>query len=223
MRTTWILGWVIALAGAAGAQEQADPRKAEILNKLNTQRVSMDFKEASLEDVVDFLRDFSGINFHVDPDIRERVGGEPVRITIKVKDLLLKSALKLMLSSRDLSAVYRDGIVIIQHKDQGAAEVKVVVYDVRDLLFKLEDFPGPTVELKPNGVGPDIVFVIEDPKPAITEEFIVDIVKSHTGDRSWEENPKASVDLANGLLVVTQTQKVHGEIRRLLDLLRQFK
>jgi hypothetical protein len=49
------------------------------------------------------------------------------------------------------------------------------------------------------------------------------MVKENTGDRSWEENPNASVTLANGMLLVSQSRRVHEEIRRLIGLLRQFK
>ena len=48
-----------------------------------------------------------------------------------------------------------------------------------------------------------------------------EILKTHTGGKSWDENPKVSLKLRNGLLVVKQTQEVHVQIRRLLSQFRR--
>ena len=50
----------------------------------------------------------------------------------------------------------------------------------------------------------------------LTEEFIVELVRSATGGRSWDDDPKAGIEVANGFLTVTQTKSVHEEIRGLL-------
>jgi hypothetical protein len=52
---------------------------------------------------------------------------------------------------------------------------------------------------------------------------IEEMVRAHTGGRSWEENPKASIKMQNGLLVIKNTPEVHKQVRRLLDLLRANK
>ena len=49
------------------------------------------------------------------------------------------------------------------------------------------------------------------------------MVQANTGDNSWDELPNASLTLNNGILVVSQSRRVHGEIQRLINLLRQFK
>ena len=49
------------------------------------------------------------------------------------------------------------------------------------------------------------------------------MVKQNTGDKSWDENPNASISLTNGILVVSQSKRVHEEIKRFVNLLRQFK
>jgi len=228
MRQTLTLAALLAFAGTAFAQESAqDPRKTEVINKLNSQRISLDFKDAPIEDVVNFLREFTGINFYIDPDIHAKLSEDQLKVTLKVKDLLLKSALKLMLTSKDMTAVYKEGVLVLQHREKAVSSTTMQVYDVRDLLFKLQDFPGPKVELtSASGGGTPLTgatFTLEEPKSVISEEFITEIVKTNTGDRSWDENPNASINLANGLLVVTQTRKVHEEIKRMLNLLRQYK
>lgn len=227
MRPVLTLGALLAFAAAAAAQDPIDPRKAEVLNKLNNQRVTLDFKDAPIQDVVSFLAEFTGINFYLDPEIHAKLSEEQLRVTLKVRDLLLKSALKLVLSAKELTGVYKEGVIVIQHRDKLGGSTAMQVYDVRDLLFKLQDFPGPRVELQSNTAGGTALtgatFTLEEPRSVISEDFITDLIKTNTGDRSWDENPNASVTLANGLLIVSQTRKVHEEIKRLLNLLRQFK
>ncbi len=227
MKTTWIaLAAAAALAAPAGAQDEGGEAKQRVVEKLNSMRVSLDFASAPLDDVIAYLRDFSGINIHVTDEVRGKFSEEQLRVTIKVKDLPLKSALKLVLAGRDLGAVYKEGVVQITTKENAQSALVTRVYDVRDLLFKIQDFPGPRVELaNPSGgagnLGASFTIDEESVSP-ITEDFITEIVKSNTGDKSWEEGG-ASITLANGLMVVSQNKRVHGEVGRLLDMLRQFK
>lgn len=218
---------IFLLAGLIGFQEESDSKRDEILSKLNSQRITLDLNGVSLEDALGFIRDYSGINIVVDQEVYTKRTQEQLTITIKVRDLILKSAMKLLLGTRDLTATYRDGVLYVVPKEKSGQSVVTRVYDVRDLLFKIQDFPGPKVELvSPSGGGAPLTgatFTIEEPKSVISEDFITEIVKTNTGEGSWEENANASITLANGLLIITQSKKVHGEVDRLLNMLRQFK
>ncbi len=225
-RAVPVLLLVLALASPAAAQSGEDEARKRLVDKLNTMRVTLDFNAAPLDDVISYLRDFSGLNIHVDNEVRQKYSEDQLRVSIKVKDLLLKSALKLVLSGKELAATFKEGVLLVTTKDRVAAATVTRVYDVRDLLFKIQDFPGPKVELmdpSKGGSGLGASFTVEEEQPsAITEDFIVELLKTTTGERSWEE-AGASISLANGLLIVTQSRKVHQEVGRLLDLLRRFK
>ena len=223
---------VLALmAMPAFAQEggvESDPRKAEVVNRLNTMRVSVDFTNHTLEEAVAFLRDFTGLNILVDAEVYKAQSEDQLKITLKVKELALKSVLKLMLNSRDLTAMYKEGVVLVVPKGKIDKAVSLQLYDVRDLLVKIQDFAGPKVELvspQKGGTGPLVgaVFNLEEPHTVMTEEFITEMVKQNTGDKTWDENPNASMNLTNGILVVSQSKRVHEEIKRFINLLRQFK
>src|SRR6185436_7384206 len=222
---------IAILTMMAFAQEggtETDPRKAEAVNRINTMRVSVDFTNTSLEEAVAFLRDFTGLNILVDAEVYKNQSEDQLKITLKVKELSLKSVLKLMLGSRELTAMYKEGVVLVVPKSKVDKAVTLQLYDVRDLLVKIQDFNGPKVELvspQKGGSGPLVggVFTLDEPKSVITEEFITDMVKQNTGDKSWDENPNASMNLTNGVLVVSQSKKVHEEIKRFINLLRQFK
>jgi hypothetical protein len=61
-----------------------------IFRKLRCLRVDLDFKDAALEDILAFIRDFSGLNLVMDA---KAGGAEPDRkMTIRVKDMPLSTA-----------------------------------------------------------------------------------------------------------------------------------
>ena len=218
---------IAMIGGTALAQESgADPVK-RLRDKLATMKISLDFNNAKLDEVIAYFQEYSGLNFHLDPDARSK-DGEESKVTLKLKDVTLRTALKLVLNPRDLGCVYRDGVIVIATKAKLGSQTVTRVYDVRDLLFRLRDFAGPRVELTvPGGAGAALAgasFTLEEePKGEITEEFLTDLIKTNTGDRSWDDSTNASITQINGLLVISQSKPVHDEIRRLLDLLRQFK
>jgi hypothetical protein len=226
--TAAILGLLALPVLAQEERSESDPRRQEVLNKLNTMRITVDFANVTLEEAIGYLRDFSGLNIIVDAEVYKNQSEDQLKVTLKVKDLLLKSILKLMLNSRELTAMYKEGVVLVVPKGKIDKAVTLQLYDVRDLLVKIQDFAGPKVELvapSKGGGGPltGATFSLEEPKSTITEEFITDMVKQNTGDKSWDENPNASITLTNGVMVVTQSKRVHEEIKRFINLLRQFK
>jgi hypothetical protein len=231
MKTTLTAAILAALAAPALAQEggvDLDPRHAEVVNKLNTMRITVDFKDNSLDEAIGFIRDFSGLNIVIDGEVSTKFTPDQLKVTMRVKDLLLKSCLKLMLSARELTATYKEGVILVVPKGKTDKAVALQIYDVRDLLVKLQDFPGPKVELvspQAGGGGPltGATFTLEEPKSTISEEFITEMVKQNCGDRSWDENPNASLTLTNGMLIVSQSRRVHAEIKSFINLLRQFK
>lgn len=225
--TLALLAAMAAPLAAQGGTRDADARRQEVLNKLNNQRLSVDFQNTSLEDAIGFIRDFSGLNLHIDAGVHENLTEDQLKVTLKVKDLLLKSVLKLMLGQRGLSAMYREGVLLILPREKIDEKTTLAMYDVRDMLMKIQDFPGPKVELvSPSAQGGPLTgatFSLDEPRSTITEDFLTEIIQNNTGDRTWDENPNASITLTNGVLVVSQSKRVHTEIRRLLNLLRQYQ
>ena len=229
MRSTLLTILLVpVLTGALYAQDIVrDNARREIVNKLNTQRITVDFRAVSLQEAIDFIRDFSGINIVVHNSIHTEMSEDDLTITIKVKDLLLKSVLKLMLDTRGMTALYREGVLLIVPKGKAFSSVKTKIYDIRDMLFKIRDFPGPQVELSAPGGGPSLpgaTFTLEEePESTLPQELIEELIQETTGGETWDENENVSMSLTNGLLIVTQSAKVHREIYRLLQLLRQYQ
>jgi hypothetical protein len=197
--------------------------KESIAVRLKDVRVSLDFTDTPLVDVLMHVRDVSAIDFAIDARVVERLKKDPLKVTMKIRDIPLESALKLLLGGKRLSAVERAGRLVIVPQEDVEREIVVRVYDIRDLsALDPKDSPGPDLGLPPTpakAVPPD-AFRLEKPSPPPQKSVIVDLIRKQCGGASWE-SPNTSIVLNNGMLIVAQTRRVHAEIQRLLDLLRK--
>jgi hypothetical protein len=80
--------------------------------KLETMKIDLAFENTKLEDILSFIRDFSGINLLLDAEVRDRVDPDQT-LTFKTKDLTLKGVLKLLLARFDLDYVITEERVLL--------------------------------------------------------------------------------------------------------------
>ncbi len=210
---------ILVMTACAWAGDGRD----DAVRKLETMRVTVDFENVKLPEAIDYLRDVTGLNLVILPKAMEKDGETSLRL--KVKDLSVKSVLKLLLNSRGLTVAFRDGALVIVPKEELQDSTSMRLFDVRALQVKIQDFAGPTVELNSaSSKRPGVVVGFpEEPKTVVTDDFLLDMIKANTGGGSWDSNPKAALNLNNGTLVVTQTPSVLREIDNLLNLLGQYQ
>lgn len=203
------------LLGGSLARAQ-DHMKAEYEGKLNNIKVTLDFQNAPLDAVVDYLREISGLNIFVDAKVRDK----NLVISLKVTEISLRSIFGLMLKPHGCDILFKDGVLQLMLKEDVADRtMKMEIYDCRDILYPVSNFPGVDIDLG-SGVG----VTINPPDDVAGSEIpIEEMVRAHTGGRSWEENQKAVCRMQNGLLVIKNTPDVHKQVRRLLDMLRANK
>jgi hypothetical protein len=216
-----LAGMVLA---AWGTDE--DGRQAA-LRKLDTVKISVDFRETPLAQAIDYLREATGLNLVFTPRAAEK--DPEAKVTLKVRDVGLRAVLRLLLRPRDLGVTWRDGAFqVVTREDLGSAVV-LRMYDIRSHLLKVRDFAGPAMELtSPDGARPQVcgIIVIESDTlkdSPIGEELLLDLIRANTGRRSWDENPSATISAAGGILVVNQTPAVHCEVEQLLAKLIQYR
>lgn len=211
MRTMAI---ILALALPLAAQ---DNKRDEYQSKLNSLRVTLDFKDAPIDAVIDYLREIADMNIFLDQKVREK----NLTLSIKVTEISLKSVLSLVLKPHGCDTMFKDGVLMVMTKEDIADRLtRMEIYDCRDILYPVQDFPGVEISLAQDSIGAQVMEV----GGGEGGEFpIEELVKAHTGGKSWEENPKAACSLTNGLLVIKNTPEVHKQVRRLLDMLRRNK
>ena len=140
--TCIVLAAVLCMAvGAASAAPS--PRAA-----LSRTLPSVDFTNVTLADALDFLRDLTGVNLHVNWKALEAAGiGRETPINLKLRSVPLRQVLSLVLSeaagSSDLTYYIDDGIIEITTKEQADNQMFTVVYPVQDLLAEPPDTDTP--------------------------------------------------------------------------------
>ena len=214
VKAAFLMG-VLAVAVAAPARPQDDETKS-LRAKLRTIRLDVDFTKVSVKDFIDYVREAAGINIVLSPKAAE----VSASLTIKAKDVTIQSLLRLLLKPIQLAFTVEDGVLMIVREADLKSDIRLEIIDVRDLLMPIQDFPGGDISLVADSVGTTFSAAVDE---APKEFPIVDLLKAHTGSKTWDENPRASLALMNGLLIVRQTQDVIQQIKQVLDKLRRFK
>ena len=112
--------------------------------KLETTIVSFTFNEQPLEEAVDFLTTLGGVNIVLDK--RKVEAGKTV--TLKLQNVTLYTAVKLLTEQVGLKWIVRDGIAFISDDEGTKMEPITIVYDCSDLMAVAPNFEGPTFELQ---------------------------------------------------------------------------
>ncbi|TVR44690.1 MAG: hypothetical protein EA402_06310 [Planctomycetota bacterium] len=200
--------------GVDGTEDEA--WRQEIIRNLN-QQLTLEFRDNDIQDVVNFLRANTDVNFVLDPEVL--VGGGVPPINMQVSDIRLENALDFIMELTGLRYSLQNEAVYISTEAglQGRTEMRI--YDIRDLTMGLTQFPGPEIEIpEPGGQGSRLVPEITDDSPPDVGE-LMDIIQLVVSPDSWMEEG-VGIDEYQGSMVISQTPEVH---RRIEDLLTQLR
>ncbi len=145
----------------ARLEPKADPERVAVERKLN-ESITLDMDKQPLSEVIAFLQNATGLNVVLDPKAMLETGmNESTPVSMRLKDVKLKTALKLMLQPLGLTYQPDEGVLLITSPQ---ANVKFVerVYPVGDLVLplsrrkKMEDNPVPGLP-DPRTMSPNAV------------------------------------------------------------------
>ena len=128
---------------AQDRQRRRSEQEMEIEKKLKTP-VSVAFHNRPLSQVMDELAKLADVNLHLDPEGLQQEGissDTPVSIEIR-HEVMLKSALNLILEPLHLSYVVKDEVLKITSEQRRAGQVYAVTYNVADLVMPIPNFTG---------------------------------------------------------------------------------
>ena len=225
---------------------------------LNNTMIPVDFRDNSFERVANFLSQVSGQNIYVDWKALEFIGvsrDDPV--ALQLNDVTVATALDRVLEQvgDDLDRpqwAIQDGMVTISSEQALRKNTVTVVYDIRDLLFKVPYFGNaPVLDLgsalsqagasarnssggfggQTGGQGGGAIF--SDPEqdngPRFSREELVDqivgIVQENIDPEGWRElgGDTGTLQELNGNLIITNTVRNHRQIEGLLSQLREIR
>ncbi|MCA9290230.1 MAG: hypothetical protein KDA25_03820 [Phycisphaerales bacterium] len=230
--------------GAAGfAEAPADRRVAQILSET---MIPVDFQNHSLEQVMTFVENVTGLNVYADWNALDFAGVDRNdTVSLHLNNVSVEAALNRVLEqlAQDSSAppkfAIEDGILMISTSEALAKHTMPVVYDIRDLLFEVPYFDNaPNFDIARSesaapvsGFGtPDRATVFDDPvearrRPSRNELVgqIVDVIQETTGNWRDLNSGTGTIQELNGNLIITQTPAMHRQIDGLLSQLREIR
>jgi len=105
----------------ATRQDPKDPDVLALQKKLDNLKIDLNLDNASLEDAVEFVRQFSGLNMVIDPAVRGDKSVMDRPASFKMKDVLLSECLKMLLLQYGLAYSFRERVIYI---DRAVAQAK---------------------------------------------------------------------------------------------------
>lgn len=170
--------------------------KEDILTALD-KSITLELTETPLGDVAAFIRDLAKINIEIDKRALEDIGlDEETPVTLKVRKISLRSALRLMLKPLDLTYVVRENALVITTPEEAESELTATVYPIGKLLD-----PVDPLKDDPIWAGDDLIDVLQN------------IVRPYT----WEEvGGPGSLAMLRNKLIVSQTGEVHDDVAQFL-------
>jgi hypothetical protein len=179
-----------------------------------SQTTSLEFMDAPLSEVVDYLKSVADIPILIDRRALDEIGiGTDAPVTISLEGISLNSALKLLLRQLELTVVIDDEALVITTAEEAETRREIRVYAVPDL---------KTPAYLPFG----------DPQfatPATDQKCLDNLIKWLTSTiepNSWDEvgGPGSLATLDDrGVLVVSQSLQVQEKIAQFFQHIRAAK
>jgi hypothetical protein len=194
----------LGFADDCGKKESPRQREREIERKLKTP-VTLDFTDAPLKSILADIRAWKDLNIYVDEAALAEHGISLDRpVTIKVDQVSLKGALRLLLQCKHLTYVIKDEVLVITTEDRARGKEVVSTYNVSDLVVK-----------KPRTICS---------AAAGEEETLMRLITSTIAPRTWAaKGGTGTVDYfpLTHSLVIRQTPEVQEQVADLLAALRR--
>jgi len=201
--------------------------KEAILRKLGEVRVPARFgadgEGAPLEDVASYFQNVSGVNFTLSAKVRDELDDSEKSIQLDLPERSVKQLLDIITEVREnLRYKVEDGVVKFVTKDELVGGQVLQMYEVRDLIRPVRDFPGREINITPSGGVPESdEEATEREFLVISEESLDEMIRNNVAPESWDADPANSLRISNGTMVVNQTPEVHEKIAKLLEDLRE--
>ncbi|RMG12258.1 MAG: hypothetical protein D6731_14275 [Planctomycetota bacterium] len=224
-RETWIKR-VRARTEGISQEEQREPDWVREYRQILASRpITLNFPDTPFAEVVGFLQDITGLNITV----ASSVDTEETTVSLRLTDVLLEDALKIILEQTGLAMTFKDQTLLITQPEEARGEYVLEIYDVQDLLSAIPNFPGDTIRVAGDssggggggGAGGSFTFEEneEEEGTVLDAEQLETIITNSVGEDNWDD--PASIEIHRGQIIINQTREIHKEIRRVLQNMRR--
>lgn len=188
--------------------------------------VTFDFVATSFSEVIDVLRNLTGLNIVVDrKSIQDKMDlDEP--IDLKVSNMPFEAALKWVLRSKNLKYDLVKEAIYITTTDKVTGETFMQIYDISDFTRPINNFPGPSIDISEPG-GETSTGISLDTDAASTEgmdaDYIATLIRERIDPTSWDADAGTAIVRRGDKLIVKHNEVAHQKITDLLNELRKSK
>jgi hypothetical protein len=218
----------VVCASNAVASPSGDARRA-----LNRVLPDLNLTGVTLNDAIEFLRDVSGTNLHVNWPALEAVGvSKETPINVRLRHVSLRKVLTLVLnessSGTALTFYVDDGVIEVTTREIADKQLVTRLYPIEDLIVEIPDFVGPNMNLDSGnsggrgggGGGGGNIFDgggngnndrdRGNTTRAERAQALIDMITSTVEPDAWQVNGgTAAIRFFNGSLIVTAPRSVH--------------
>jgi type II secretory pathway component GspD/PulD (secretin) len=198
--------------GGTCPQKQTD-KERKIESKLHT-KVTLNFTDAPLKQIIDDLRGWENINIYVDQLTLDQEGVSLERpVSVKLENVSLKSALNLILRQVHLTYIIKDEVLQITSESATRGRMQRVTYQVGDLIIPI-----------PNSFGN--ASIRESNATQTREEQLIKLITKTVEPRSWsDQGGVGTIDYhpLTKSLVINQTPDVQEQVLDMLNSLRRLQ
>lgn len=220
----------------------------KVLATMETRRIPASFRDNSLEDVLAFVGTVTNLNMDIDWDSLAQIGIERDKeITLELREVPARVVLERILQKAQPDAFSKagwavnDGVLVVAADEALRKNTFVVIYDIRDLLFQIPDFPdAPQLDLdqvlnqggQGGGGGGGSIFGgaqgENEPVGPTEEELmekILEIIQTNVDFEGWRDNggDTGVIQELGGNLIITNTAANHRQIQGVLNQLREIR
>lgn len=203
-------------------ESAADPVAEQVMKALSSTTVPVDFEEAELQSVIDYLSAQTKVNFQL-----SALAASDIEDTVSYSlsdERSVKTVLDLITDNIEgLSWKVDNGVVLLITDDEKTGGQVNATYSVADLVTPIQDFVAPDINVEPSsGLDPVDEDLPERAANVIESGQLEELIQAAVAPNSWDEDPNNSIRVTErGTLVVRQTPEVQREIVQLLDDLRE--
>jgi hypothetical protein len=178
-----------------GTQSYWDAEQRRV-QALFEQPIKYEFFETSLAEVMELLSTEHGFNHSIDVAALDALGLDcSLPISHRMNGVCLRQALDLILAPHDLAYVIREGIVMVTSDEDADEMLTTKIYPVRDLLHAQQ--------------------------PHESMDQLIAVITGAIAPDSWEEvGGPASIHPYQGVLTISQTDRIHAAVDQMLSKLR---
>jgi len=213
--------WILVMASTSASAAEVSARRV-----LNNVLPDVKFDNVSISDAIDFLRDVSAANIHVNWRALEEVGvGKDTTVNVRLRAVSLRKILSMVLNEAGtgnaLTYYIDDNVIEVTTRELADKQLITKIYPVDDLIMEVPDFVGPDFQINQassaggSGSSGSLINSGTDNNQSVVTraeraQQLVETIQTIIQPEIWNVNGgTAAIRFWNGSLIVTAPRSVH--------------